>query len=99
VRQQTKINVLRFFVALITGSLLAVGFVHLFCSISVHNCESMFEFVARVLGLGFETAWFTVLITVTAIAGVFSTLSWIVFRRWGPLRNQTDSSATIKDVP
>ena len=50
----------------------------------------MFEFAGRILGLGFEGAGLTVLITMTAIAVLFASVSWIVLRSWGPLRNRVD---------
>ena len=50
----------------------------------------MFEFVGRILGLGFEGAGLTVLITMTTITVLFVGVSWIVLRSRGPLRYRVD---------
>ena len=84
-RQQTKIGLLRFVAALIFGPLLGAGCTYLFFRVSPRACESMFESAGRILGLGFEGAGLTVLITMTAIASLFAIISWFMLRSWGPL--------------
>ena len=94
VRQQTKVGFLRFFVALILGPLLSVGCTYLFCRLGPQPCESMFEFVGRILGLGFEGAGLAVLITMTTITVLFAGISWIVLRSWGPLRYRPEPESS-----
>jgi hypothetical protein len=84
--RESHTKLLRFVVALTAGPFLSVGFVYLFSRVDSHACEAMFEFVARIFGLGFEASGVTLLITMTAIAATFSILCWIVLRTWGPLR-------------
>jgi len=62
--------------------------VHVLCKMDSDARDSMFEFVARILGLGFEESGITVGITMSAIAVSFSIACWFVPRNWGPLRNR-----------
>ena len=94
--KETQTKLLGIAVALIAGPFLSVGFVYLFSRVDSHACQSMFEFVARIFGLGFEAAGVTVVITMTAIAGAFSILCWIVLRTWGPLRYESQSGPALR---
>lgn len=84
-RRET-IGVLRFITVLVAGPFLSFGFVYLFCRVDSHACESMFEFVGQIFGLGFEGGFVAVVITITAIAVAFSIICWFALRSWGPLQ-------------
>jgi len=96
-RRDTKNTTLsRFISVLIAGPLLAVGFVKLFTQINSRACESMFEFVAKLFGIGFEGMLITIVVTMMPIALMFSIIIWFMLRRWGPLRESTESDVSAE---
>jgi hypothetical protein len=61
---------------------------YLFFNITPRIAESVGEFIGRMLGLGFEGAAVELQIIVITTVAIFSVVSWVVLRRWGPLRHQ-----------
>jgi len=81
---------LRLVAALVAGPLLSIVFTFLLCESSNRACNALFDFANHILQLGFEGAFATVVITVLAIAALFSIASWFVLRSRGPWRHESD---------
>ena len=87
-RRAARITILRFFVALIAGFTLSLAFVYLFANLAPGAFESLSEFIGRLLGIGFEGAVVELFVIAMGSVTLFSIMSWLALRSWGPLRHQ-----------
>jgi hypothetical protein len=87
-RAGLKVGFWRMLAALLVGLFLDFVFLYLFFNITPRIAESVGEFIGRMLGLGFEGAAVELQIIVITTVAIFSVVSWVVLRRWGPLRHQ-----------
>jgi hypothetical protein len=87
-KQEARINLCRVLAALIAGLFLGFVFLYLFFHIAPRVAETLGETIGEIFGLGFEGASIELLITVIGSVAVFSMLSWLALRTWGPWRHQ-----------
>jgi len=97
-RREVNIVILRLAAVLIAGPVLSIGFIALFSTLHSRASNLMFEFVARILGLGFEGGIIPLVVTLSAIAVIFSIVLWLVLRTWGPLHKQAKPPLVRTDL-